>query len=255
MIKEIESHSCLAGKKILITGATSGIGKATALLCAENGAHVIITGRSAEKINSLETLLQKYTDSYTSLCCDLIYEEDLARVVEQCNCLDGLVLCAGQVVTLPITFTSVGKVESLMNVNLIPSIYLTQKLLKNKCLRRHSSVVAITSVLGVTSYMPGNAAYGVSKAALESWIHYCALEYAKKDIRFNTIQPGGIDTPMADLTSLTQEQLIADREQVPMGRYGLPEEVAEVVLFFLSDQSSYVTGSSLIVDGGRHLKY
>lgn len=245
----------LQKKRILVTGATSGIGKAVAKECALQGADLILTGRTEEKLFNTELELGPYTSSIKIICTDLSSEEDLATLIEECGPVDGLVLCAGQVITMPVQFTTVSKVDELLRVNLNPNIHIIQQMLKKKLLHRGSSVVAITSVLGVTSYMPGNAAYGVGKAALEAWVRYCALEYAKKGIRFNTIQPGGIETPMVGQPSLSEEQIQADRAKVPMGRYGTPEEIADAVIFLLSDKATYITGSTLIVDGGRHLKY
>lgn len=238
-----------------MTGATSGIGKAVAGECALQGAELILTGRNEIKLLDTEQELGQYTDRIIKVCADLCTADGPARVVDECGTVDGLVLCAGQVITMPVQFTTVGKVEELLQVNLNPNVHIIQQLLKRKQLRRGSSVVAVTSVLGVTSYMAGNAAYGMGKAAMEAWMRYCALEYAKRGIRFNTIQPGGIETPMVELSSLSEEQIQADKDQVPMGRYGTPSEVADVAVFLLSDKASYITGSTIIVDGGRHLKY
>lgn len=245
----------LKDKRILITGSSSGIGREVAVTCAKNGAHVIVTGRNVERLSEVESEIKDIHNLCSTIYADLTKEEDIKTIVEECDKLDGIVLCAGQVLTAPIAFTPTKKLESMFQINLMPSVYLIQQLLKKKLLKSGASVVAITSILGVSSYMAGNAAYGVSKAALETWMRYCALEYARKGIRFNTIQPGGIDTPMVSISSLSEEQLIADKEQVPMGRYGKPEEVANAVLYFLSDGASYTTGSTLIIDGGRHLKY
>lgn len=245
----------LSGRKILITGASSGIGKAVAKVCAGGGAEVIITGRDSQRLDQTAREIAESGGACTMVIADLTVEEDVKNLIDQCGAIDGLALCAGAVDIAPVQFCTQKKMSRLADVNFFAPVNLCQKLLKAKKLKDGSSVVAITSVLGVEGFMVGNAAYGTSKAALESWIKYCALEYASKNIRFNTILPGGIDTPMADLSGLTQEQKDEDIAKVPMGRYGNPQEIANCAIFFLSNASSFVTGASLIADGGRILKY
>ena len=245
----------LEGKVVLVTGASSGIGRACSELCACLGADLIITGRNQDKLNESKMAVSGLGANVIAIAADLSIQEDLQSIVDGVDKIDGLILCAGQVMTAPVAFTDVKKLTRISEVNFTPVAFLTQQLLKKKKLKAGSSVVAITSALGISGYMAGNAAYGVSKAAVESWIKYCALEYAKKNIRFNTIQPGGINTPMADLDNLTEEQKAADISLVPMGRYGEPTEIASTAAFLISNASSYITGASIIVDGGRNLKY
>lgn len=244
----------LTGKTILITGASSGIGKACATICANLGANLILTGRSEQKLIDLHSSLPTNTETKT-IPADLSDLDSLKQLVNTVDNIEGIVLCAGQVITFPIQFTDLSKINYLNEINFIPAAFIIQQLLKKKKLKSGSSVVAISSTLGNIGFMPGNAAYGVSKAAIEAWMKYCALEYAHKNIRFNTILPGGIETPMANLENLTEEQINIDRDKVPMKRYGKPEEVAFAVAFLLSDCASYITGSSLVIDGGRHLSY
>lgn len=245
----------LTRKKILVTGASSGIGKECAIFCANTGADVILVGRNSEKLQDTLKTIEKFGGNYQCIEADLTNTEDLNNIISQIDSLNGLVLSAGQVSVSPISFTDVNKIEELYNINFKPIAFLTQQLLKKKKLKSGSSVVAISSALGNIGFMPGNASYGVSKASVEAWMKYCALEYAKKNIRFNTILPGGIETPMANLENLTEDQKKADIAQVPMGRYGQPREIATAAAFLLSDAASYITGASLIIDGGRHLKY
>ena len=248
-------HFSLRDKKILITGASSGIGKACALLCSKLGAQLILTARNIDRLKSVVKDCRLTDNTINYFQADLSKEEEIISLLNQIDSLDGLVLCAGQVITLPVKFTKIKNIDNILDVNFRPDVIIIQKLLKEKKLKPESSVVGITSILGVTSYMVGNSAYGVSKAALDSWFKYCALENADKKIRFNTIQPGGIITPMGNLDQLTESQIEADIKNVPMRRYGEPREVANAVAFLLSDLASYITGASLIIDGGRHLKY
>lgn len=245
----------LTGKRILVTGASSGIGKEVAISCALMGAEVIVTGRDEVRLGETADEIGDCNGICTAVAADLTSEDDVKGLLNQCGEINGLVLCAGAVDIAPVQFCTRKKMDKLANVNFFAPVNLCQKLLKSKKLKEGSSVVVVTSVLGIEGFMVGNAAYGTSKAALESWIKYCALEYASRNIRFNTILPGGIDTPMADLSGLTQEQKDEDIAKVPMGRYGSPQEIANCAIFFLSSASSFVTGASLIADGGRILKY
>lgn len=243
-------------KTILVTGASSGIGKSTAIMCASLGARLILTGRDSGKLNAtLREVASLNGYEALAICADLTQVDEIDRLVNMVGKVDGIVLCAGQTLVAPVNFTSIKKIESLMDVNFNSNVCLVQTMLKKKLISKGGSVVAVTSVLGIDGYMPGNSAYGASKAAFESWMNYCALEYAAKDIRFNTVRPGGIETPMANIGSLTDEQANADKAAYPMERYGKPEEVAAAITFFLSDAASFITGSSIIADGGRHLKF
>lgn len=250
-----DSPFSLSGKKILITGASSGIGKACALFCAELGADIIAIGRNSARLKETFDQINELGGENQYIEADLTDDSQLENIVSNVDSIQGLVFSAGTVNVSPVAFTDFKKIEDLINVNFKPVAFLTQQLLKKKKLKSGSSVVAISSALGNVGFMPGNASYGVSKASVEAWMKYCALEYAKKNIRFNCIQPGGIETPMANLENLTEEQKKADISQVPMGRYGQPEEIAAAACFLLSDVASYITGASIAIDGGRHLKY
>lgn len=245
----------LKDKTILVTGATSGIGKSCCEVLRNLGAKIIVVGRNPNKINELIESLDLKDSDVSTIKADLTDDNDLQSLINEVHKVDGVVLAAGQVSVYPIGFTTIGKINELLDINLKPIAYITQQLLKKKKLGPGGSVVAITSILGNLGFMPGNAAYGVSKAAVESWIKYCALEFASKNIRFNSILPGGINTPMAIIDSLSEEQRQKDILRVPMKRYGEPFEVANAVAFLLSDASSYITGTSIVIDGGRHLIY
>lgn len=245
----------LRNKTVLITGASSGIGRACAIQCARMGASLVLTGRSIERLQETKELCGKETISIRLFAGDLSDNEFCLDLSEAVGKLDGIVLCAGQVSTSPVSFTSPLKIQKLIDSNLLTATNIVQSFLKKKAINKGGAVVAITSVLGIDAFMNGNAAYGLSKAALESWMKYCALEFAHKDIRFNTIRPGGIDTPMADLSTLSTEQIMEDKGSYPMKRYGRPEEIAAIAGFLLSNAASFVTGAEIIADGGRHLKY
>lgn len=248
----------LNGKSILITGASSGIGKATALECAKAGANVIITGRSKDRLNSTAGEIKEVSSREPILFTGDLSDESFR--IYFCDSLkgvqiDGLALCAGTVSVNPVAFSTNDKVMSVFQTNFFANVDLIRRLLKAKNLRRGSSIAVIASVLGLDGYMPGNACYGASKAALESWIKYCALEYSAKGIRFNTIHPGSINTPMLNISSVSEDQMNDAISKIPMKHIGQPEEIARPIVFLLSEASSFMTGTSIIIDGGQHLLF
>ncbi len=125
---------------------------------------------------------------------------------------------------------------------------------EEKKLRNSSSVVFTASISGYNNVAPANGIYGTSKSALSTYMKYAALELAGKGIRCNAVQPGRINTPLISNRLLSEEDVIKDIEQYPMKRYGKPEEVAFAIIYLLSDASAWVTGTNLVIDGGRSLK-
>lgn len=247
----------LTGKTILVTGASSGIGKATAIECAKAGAQVIITGRNPERLHQTKEEILKATGRLPILCVgDLSEEEFIDKILEFMDQpLSGVALCAGTVSVDPVVYSTIEKFQKVFSTNFFANVELIRRLLKKKKLKRGSSVVVVTSVLGIDGYMAGNVTYGTSKAALEAWVKNCALEYAPKGIRFNSVHPGSINTPMLNLGSITEDQLAKQIAKIPIGRIGEPEEIGGPIVFLLSDASSFVTGSDLIIDGGQHLVF
>lgn len=248
----------LNGKTVLVTGATSGIGRATALECAVTGADVIITGRSASRLEDTANEIANATSLRPIMFCGDLTDSSFRNFMYQSvkgKTIHGVALCAGAVNVTPIAFANMGKIMEVFSVNFFANVDFIRLLIKGKNLKRGSSVCAITSVLGIDGYMNGNAPYGASKAALESWVKNCALEYSGKGIRFNTIHPGSIQTPMLNLSSITDEQMKNTIDKIPVKRIGQPEEIARPIVFLLSDASSFITGTSLVADGGQHLVF
>ncbi len=248
----------LEGKTIFITGASSGIGRSSAIECAKAGAKLIITGRNSERIEETAREMGKYSDLLPTVIKGDLQSSEFKQLLNETiagTTIHGMALCAGIVTVTPVQFATEEKVKEIFNTNFFSNIAIIRSMLKNKNLKRGSSVVAITSVLGVDGFMSGNAPYGASKAAMESWIKYCALEYAPKGIRFNTIHPGSIQTPMLNLSSVSPEQLEKAISKIPVKHIGKPEEIAKAIVFLLSDASTYMTGSSIVIDGGQHLLF
>jgi NAD(P)-dependent dehydrogenase (short-subunit alcohol dehydrogenase family) len=237
----------LKGKTILVTGASSGIGQATAIECAQMGAEVVITGRDTERLQATADLVGT---PRALIAADLTNQEDVERLVAALPLLDGAVLCAGNSTTLPLQFGSREKFDEMFNVNFFAPVELLRLMYKKKVLQKGASVVLIASIGGTHSFMPGNGVYGASKAALNSLMKYAAREYASRKIRVNSICPGMVDTPLIHRGTITEEQLVEDAKRYPLGRYGKPDDIANGVVYLLSDASSWLTGHDLVIDGG-----
>lgn len=237
----------LHGKTILITGASSGIGQATAVVCAQMGADVVITGRDSDRLQATADLMETHN---AIIAADLTNNEDVERLVATLPPLDGAVLCAGNSTTLPLQFGTREKFDDMFNVNFFAPVELLRLMYKKKILQKGASVVLIASIGGTHSFMPGNGVYGASKAALNSLMKYAAREYASRKVRVNSICPGMVDTPLIHRGTITEEQLAEDAKRYPLGRYGKPDDIANGVVYLLSDASSWLTGHDLVIDGG-----
>lgn len=238
----------LQGKTILVTGASSGIGRATAVECSRLGAQMVICARNAERLQ--ETFSQLAGEGHRQILAEMTSPEDVANLVEQAPEIDGLVLCAGKGLTLPFAFCSREKYDDIFNINFFSTVETLRLLVKRKKLAKGSSVVIVASIGGVSVFNVGYAIYGASKAALTSTMKYCSKELAPKKIRVNCVNPGMTNTKLIQRGTLTDEQLKADMETYPLKRYGEPEDIAHGIVYLLSDASSWVTGQALVIDGG-----
>lgn len=238
----------LENKTILVTGASSGIGKATAIECSKLGAKVVVTGRNEERLN--QTLTELEGEGHLAIVADLSSEDGVNVLVDQCPQIDGLVNNAGSTLMVPTQFISREKLMQVLEVNTVAPIMLTQQLLKKKKLGRGASVVITDSISGVKIASPGNVLYSTSKSAINGFVKNAALDLASKNIRVNAVCPGMIDTHILDNGSVTAEDVEADMKKYPLRRYGKPEEVAYAIIYFLSDASGFTTGANLVIDGG-----
>lgn len=245
---KINNPFSLEGKTILVTGASSGIGKATAIACSRMGAKVIISARSEERLK--ETLSSLYGDEHLIICCDVTDDSSMKQMVAELPAIDGMVLCAGMAINLPVQFCDREHMDQLFNLNFFGNVELMRLIYKKKKINKGGSIVMIDSVGGLTRFAPGGAIYGATKAALNSYSKFCAREFSGRKIRVNCVCPGMIDTPLIHRGTLTEEQLAEDAKRYPCGRYGLPEDVANGVIYLLSDASAWVTGTELYIDGG-----
>lgn len=239
----------LCGKTILVTGAAGGIGRATCVECAKLGARLILTDINEPGL--AETLNQLEGEGHRYLVANLTSQEALDELVADLPQLDGFVSNAGVTKPTPVKFISKEDMERIMSINAFAPIYLTQRLLKKKKFNPNASLVFTVSIGGVYTTAPGNAMYGASKGALQVFVRNVALEGAPR-IRCNSVNPGMVNTNLAG-RSYSDEDKARDMETYPMKRYGEPRDVALAIVYLLSDASSWVTGHSLIIDGGKTL--
>ena len=244
----------LQGKTILITGASSGIGRTTAIECSKLGANVVITGRDADRLDETFSALHGDANSHIKIVADLTNENELQQLVDSLPILDGCVNNAGIGKMLPLQFYSTELLENIFGINTFAPMLLMKYLVKKKKLKNPSSVVFTASISGYNNVAPANGIYASSKAALSAYMKYAALELAGKGIRCNAVHPGRVNTPLIENRLISQEDMLKDLEIYPLKRYAQPEEVAYAIIYLLSDAASFVTGSDLVIDGGRSLK-
>lgn len=244
----------LKGKKILITGASSGIGRQCAISCSERGASLVLLGRDPIRLS--ETL--SMTNSFSK---HNVYSVDLAEydlvasiistAVNKLGKLDGLINCAGISTTLPINAMSNEKIEHYLKINVVGQMNLTRQFIRpNHIAESGGSIIFISSIMGVVGEK-GKTIYSITKGALLSAVKSMAVELAIRKIRVNAISPGVVISPMSQnaVYSRDTESLKRITELHPLG-LGIPEDVANVCVFLLSDASRWITGTNLIADGG-----
>ena len=243
----------LEGKRVLVTGASSGIGRGIAIECSRMGAKVVISGRNEARLQETLAMMQN-PDEHQMLLADLAIDEDIQGLVDKIEeGLDGIVLCAGFTIVKPFKFVSPQDIEAIMDVNYKAPVILSQKLLKRKKINKSASIVFISSVSGVFISAPAAALYSGSKGAVNGVAKAMALDLSPRGIRVNCVNPGMVDTNIFSKGDITQEQLEEDVKHYPLGRYGKPEDIAYAVVYLLSDASAWVTGTNLKIDGGLTL--
>lgn len=240
----------LEGKTILVTGASSGIGKAIAIECSKMGATLLITARNEERLNKTLSLLAGSDKPHQQFLVDLCNSQELERLLNGVPKIDGLVLCAGKGLTLPYQFATRDRFDEIFGINFFAPVELLRLAYKKKILNKMASVVLLSSLGGTRVYSGGNSIYGASKAALDSIMRFCAKEFAPRKVRVNSICPGMVDTPLIHRGTISEEQFQKDKERYPLKRYGVPEDIAYAAIYLLSDASAWVTGVDLVVDGG-----
>ena len=245
---------CLKGKTVLVTGASSGIGKQTAIECSKIGASVIITARNEARLTeTLANMDATEGQQHKMILADLTVVSEVDNLVNEVSELDGLILCSGRGLTIPFQFSTRDKFDEIFETNFFSPIELMRLLYKKKKLNKSASIVILASLGGTAVYSGGNCIYGASKAALNSVMKFCAKEFAPRKIRVNSICPGMVDTPLIHRGTVSEEQLQEDMLRYPLKRYGKPEDIAYAVVYLLSDAASWMTGQSMVLDGGMSI--
>ncbi len=245
----------LSGKTILVTGASSGIGKATAINASKLGATVVITARDEHRLQeTFDSLDRSESAAHKMILADLTVADEVKNLLAEVPSLDGLVLCAGKGLTLPLQFATREKFDDIFDVNFFAPVELLRMLFKKKLLQKSASVVLLASLGGTQIFSGGNGIYGASKSALNSIMKFAAKEFAPRKIRVNSICPGMVDTPLIHRGTISDEQLHEDQKRYPLGRYGTPEDIAYAAIYLLSDAASWLTGQSIVLDGGVSIK-
>lgn len=237
----------LEGKTILVTGASSGIGQATAIECSKLGANVIVTARNEEKLR--KTLDALEGNGHQMFLCDLNKEEDIDNLISSLPEIQCLVNNAGYTNLLPVQFINSEQFNKILTVNTVAPILILQKLLKRKKLKKGASVVFTSSLAGLGYGSVGNSMYSASKGAISSFIRVAAKELSPKGIRVNAVCPSMIETSIMEKGNVSQEQLDNDKKNYPLG-YGEPRDVALSIVFLLSDAAKWITSTNMIVDCG-----
>lgn len=241
----------LKGKTVFVSGASSGIGKAIAIECSKMGAVMIITGRNSERLAETFSLLEG--SGHMQIVADLQTDNGIKEIVDTLPSVDGVVHCAGIAKPMPFQYAGKEVINDVMGINFNSPAILSQQLLKNKKINRSGSIVFISSISGVFCSAVGSSVYSASKGAINGLVKGMAIDLAPKMIRVNTVNPGMINTNIYSEGVITEEQLKEDMNRYPLKRYGKPEEVAYLVIYLLSDASSWVTGSAMLIDGGYTL--
>jgi len=247
----VSNPFALDGQRILITGASSGLGRTSARLLSSLGARLVISGRNKERLD--ETLKTLSGEGHSTSLFDLNQCNEINDWLKELAIREpfsGLVHCAGASLTLPAKATDIAAFQRIMSINAVSAFALARAFRQRSVFRKPSSIVFIASIAGIVG-KPGISAYSASKAAVIGMARSLAMEYARDSIRVNCISPGYIRTEMTKIQefSLTAEQVATIEASHPLGM-GSPEDVAAAVAYLLSPAGKWITGSNLVVDGG-----
>ena len=244
----------LQGKTVLVTGASSGIGRGISIVCSKMRAEMVITGRNEDRLN--ETLSQLEGTGHQTIVADLSTQEGIDHLVSECKTINGVVHCAGIPKICPVKRLKRDLLYDIINTNEIAPILLTAGLLKSNKLQRKSSIVFIASTAGVlTAGCVGDSDYSATKGAISGFMMTAANELSPQEIRVNTVCPAIVETPILkqSYSMMSEDEVKKQLSVYPLKRFGQPEDVAYGVVYLLSDASSWVTGINLPIDGGCHL--
>jgi len=249
----------VANKVVFVTGATSGIGRATALRFADNHARIVAIGRNVAALRALEEDVSKRGAELMSEVADVTNENEMetaiARTIEHFGQLDVVINAAGHISSGTIENTSLAAWDAMMSVNL-RAVFHVMQLATPHLIKTRGNVVNISSVTGLRSF-PGVLAYCVSKAGVDQLTRCAALELAPQGVRVNAVNPGVVVTEIHKRGGMDKEAyerfLEHSKTTHPLGRVGDPGEIADLVLYLASDKAAWITGATYSIDGGRAL--
>ena len=237
----------LERKTILVTGASSGIGRAIAVACAKMGAQVVATARNEQRLR--ETISMMPEGNHILVSADLTREEEIKGLVCKLPQLDGFVQCAGVGSRVPCKMVTQADIDVVMKPNFEAPVLLQSALLASKKINKSASLVYIAS-RAANAPSVGNSVYSASKGAIMAYAKCLALELAPRLIRVNCICPAMVWTNLILQDGLTKEEMELAQLKYPLKRYGQPEDIANLALYLLSDASSWMTGSAIDLTGG-----
>ena len=248
-----------SGKVVLVTGATSGIGRAATLRFAESGAKVTAVGRKEAALAAVAEEITKRGGTPLAIRADLSVEDEASRVItktsESFGGLDVLVNAAGHISSGTIESTSIEAWDAMLNINL-RAVFTLMKQAVPFLIERRGNIVNVSSVTGLRSF-PGVLAYCVSKAGLDQLTRCAALELAAKGVRVNAVNPGVVVTEIHKRGGMDEDQYRAflehSKQTHPLGRVGDAREIAELIFFLASERAAWITGGTYSIDGGRAL--
>lgn len=240
----------LKDKTILITGASGDLGRRTAITLSDAGAKIIITGRDALKLK--ETLDQLIGDGHSMIVADLTEEDSITKLAQSCTDMHGVVHSAGMVEMFPTKFLNRKKINNTFEINFIAPILLMTALFRYKKIKKQASIVFVSSLASEHPYASG-AMYAASKAALEAYSKVLAAEHINIYLRSNAIAPAIIKSSLFEGTKTFVKTIRRDtdeHEKDYLFGYGEPSDVANLILFLISDASKWITGQTIPLDGG-----
>ena len=242
----------LSHKIILITGASSGIGRSLAIEASSCGATVLICGRSVERLEAtFKELNVSLGQIHKKIVFDLSDEAEASKIAENLNNLDGVVFTAGSDLIQPFSFASSNHLKTVMDDNFTGHALFLQKLVKGKKINSKASLIFISSVNGTSIGSKGHSLYAAAKGAINGLVRVLANELARKKIRVNAVAPGMVETGLMKHNAevVSSDELEAHKKHYPLG-FGRPEDVAYLCIYLLSNASAWMTGQTITIDGG-----
>ncbi|MDR1180528.1 MAG: SDR family oxidoreductase [Bacteroidales bacterium] len=241
----------LKGKKILVTGASSGIGRATSVQCANMGANIIVTGRNNERLQ--ETMNMLAIGEHHCVEADITTDSGIFHLTDNVEALDGIVHCAGINTKFLFKFIDMEKINTMYAINCFSPMLMLQSFIKKKKINKGASIVLLSSISSNYATV-SNALYASTKGAVNSLIRVLALELSAAKIRVNGIMPGMVKTEMMKSYGMTDDELDNLSKSYPLGKFGEPVDIANCAVYLLSEASCWVTGTNIVIDGGITLR-